>query len=93
MVTLRQDGRGNYTARKRLPDDVREEYRRATEGVGPSTMNLMLDLAWCEAASRPVATWVHVRFGALCRLKSDIATRPRSATSGHAPFRPVAPLM
>jgi integrase len=28
MVTLRQDGKGNYTARKRLPDDVREEYGR-----------------------------------------------------------------
>ena len=26
MVTLRQDSRGNYSARKRLPDDVREEY-------------------------------------------------------------------
>jgi len=28
MVKLRQDGRGNYSARKRLPDDVREEYGR-----------------------------------------------------------------
>jgi hypothetical protein len=28
MVTLRQDGKGNYSARKRLPDDVREEYGR-----------------------------------------------------------------
>ncbi len=28
MVTLRQDSRGNYSARKRLPDDVREEYGR-----------------------------------------------------------------
>ncbi|MGB7277183.1 MAG: hypothetical protein WBD15_05485, partial [Pseudolabrys sp.] len=26
MVRLRQDTRGNYVARKRLPDDVREEY-------------------------------------------------------------------
>ena len=28
MVTLRQDSNGNYGARKRLPDDVREEYGR-----------------------------------------------------------------
>ncbi len=28
MVTLSQDSRGNYKARKRLPDDVREEYAR-----------------------------------------------------------------
>src|SRR3974390_824019 len=28
MVTLRQDKRGNYTARKRLPNDVRDEYGR-----------------------------------------------------------------
>ena len=28
MVTLRQDSKGNYSARKRLPDDVREEYGR-----------------------------------------------------------------
>ena len=28
MVKLRQDGKGNYSARKRLPDDVREEYGR-----------------------------------------------------------------
>ena len=28
MVTLRQDSRGNFSARKRLPDDVREEYGR-----------------------------------------------------------------
>jgi integrase len=28
MVTLRQDSRGNYSARKRLPDDVHEEYGR-----------------------------------------------------------------
>jgi integrase len=28
MVTLRQDSRGNYSARKRIPDDVREEYGR-----------------------------------------------------------------
>ncbi len=28
MVKLRQDGNGNYAARKRLPDDVREEYGR-----------------------------------------------------------------
>jgi len=28
MVTLRQDSRGNYFSRKRLPDDVREEYGR-----------------------------------------------------------------
>ena len=28
MVSLRQDGRGNFSARKRLPDDVREEYSR-----------------------------------------------------------------
>ena len=28
MVTLRQDTRGNFSARKRLPDDVREEYGR-----------------------------------------------------------------
>jgi hypothetical protein len=28
MVSLRQDGKGNFSARKRLPDDVREEYGR-----------------------------------------------------------------
>jgi hypothetical protein len=28
MVTLRQDSRGNFSARKRLPDNVREEYGR-----------------------------------------------------------------
>jgi hypothetical protein len=28
MVKLRQDANGNYRARKRLPDDVREEYGR-----------------------------------------------------------------
>jgi hypothetical protein len=28
MATLRQDTRGNFSARKRLPDDVREEYGR-----------------------------------------------------------------
>jgi hypothetical protein len=28
MVRLRQDSRGNFSARKRLPDDVREEYGR-----------------------------------------------------------------
>jgi integrase len=28
MVKLRQDNKGNYSARKRLPDDVREEYGR-----------------------------------------------------------------
>jgi len=28
MVCLRQDARGNYVARKRLPDDVKEEYKR-----------------------------------------------------------------
>ena len=28
MVKLRQDGNGKYLARKRLPDDVREEYGR-----------------------------------------------------------------
>ena len=28
MVTLRQNSAGNYTARKRLPDDVRKEYGR-----------------------------------------------------------------
>ena len=28
MVKLRQDNNGNYIARKRLPDDVREEYSR-----------------------------------------------------------------
>jgi hypothetical protein len=28
MVRLLQDSRGNYSARKRLPDDVREEYGR-----------------------------------------------------------------
>jgi hypothetical protein len=26
MVSLRQDANGNFRARKRLPDDVREEY-------------------------------------------------------------------
>ncbi len=26
MVSLRLDSRGNFIARKRLPDDVREEY-------------------------------------------------------------------
>ena len=28
MVTLRQDERGNFGARKRLPKDVQEEYGR-----------------------------------------------------------------
>jgi hypothetical protein len=28
MVSLRQDTKGNFSARKRLPDDVREEYGR-----------------------------------------------------------------
>ena len=28
MVTLRQDGKGNFRARKRIPDDVREDYGR-----------------------------------------------------------------
>jgi hypothetical protein len=28
MVSLTQDSKGNYRARKRLPDDVREDYRR-----------------------------------------------------------------
>src|SRR5215471_6598196 len=28
MVNLRQDGNGKYIARKRLPEDVREEYGR-----------------------------------------------------------------
>jgi integrase len=28
MVSLRQDAKGNFSARKRLPDDVREEYGR-----------------------------------------------------------------
>jgi integrase len=32
MVTLTQDDRGNYRARKRLPDDVREEYGRLYGG-------------------------------------------------------------
>jgi hypothetical protein len=26
MVSLRQDSNGNFIARKRLPEDVREEY-------------------------------------------------------------------
>jgi len=33
MVRLRQDSRGNYVARKRLPDHIREEYGRL---YGPS---------------------------------------------------------
>ncbi len=28
MVTLGEDSQGNYKARKRLPDDVRDEYGR-----------------------------------------------------------------
>jgi uncharacterized coiled-coil DUF342 family protein len=28
MVKLRHDNEGNYIARKRLPDDVRDEYAR-----------------------------------------------------------------
>ena len=28
MVKLRQDSKGNYIARRRLPDDVRDEYGR-----------------------------------------------------------------
>jgi integrase len=47
MVKLRQDSNGNYIARKRLPDDVRDEYGRrhkaryeakffARAGVGPN---------------------------------------------------------
>ena len=28
MVRLRQDSNGNFVARKRLPNDVREEYGR-----------------------------------------------------------------
>jgi hypothetical protein len=28
MIKLRQDRNGNFIARKRLPDDVREEYGR-----------------------------------------------------------------
>jgi hypothetical protein len=28
MVTVRQDNKGNYSARKRLPANVREEYGR-----------------------------------------------------------------
>jgi hypothetical protein len=28
MVSLRQDSNGNFIARKRLPEDVREEYGR-----------------------------------------------------------------
>jgi hypothetical protein len=28
MVKPRQDARGNLTARKRLPDDVRDEFKR-----------------------------------------------------------------
>jgi len=28
MTTLRQDDKGNYIARMRLPDDVRDEYGR-----------------------------------------------------------------
>jgi hypothetical protein len=28
MVSLRRDDNGNFTARKRLPDDVRDEYGR-----------------------------------------------------------------
>ena len=30
MVTLRQDTKGNFSARKRLPEDVREEYGEPT---------------------------------------------------------------
>ena len=36
---------------------------------------------------------INVRWGALCGLKPDISRGLRSATSGHAPFRPVAWLM
>jgi hypothetical protein len=28
MVSLSQDNKGNYRARKRLPDDVRDDYGR-----------------------------------------------------------------
>jgi hypothetical protein len=28
MVTLKKDSNGNFSARKRLPEDVREEYGR-----------------------------------------------------------------
>ena len=63
MIKLRQNSAGNYTARKRLPDDVREEYGRlygarveakfsAPSSVGPEVAKQKFREWETEVASR-----------------------------------------
>jgi tripartite-type tricarboxylate transporter receptor subunit TctC len=40
MASLVQDTKGNYRARKRLPDDVREEYGRLYAKANPGKINM-----------------------------------------------------
>jgi hypothetical protein len=44
MVALRQDKNGNFSARKQLPDDVREEYGQAPGDEGLASF--LQGLAW-----------------------------------------------
>ena len=52
MVSLAQDSKGNYRARKRLPDDVREEYGRLYGARHEAKFNASSGLTKQEATRR-----------------------------------------
>jgi hypothetical protein len=99
MVKLRQDNTAKYVARKRLPDDVREEYGRrhkahyeakfsAPASDGPHIAKQKFREWDAEVTARiDTRLLIHVRFTPKSGHQSDVRRCPLSAISRHQPLR------
>jgi hypothetical protein len=78
MVSLRQDSNGNYSARKRLPDDVREEYGRL--------YGARFEAKFSARASRgKQSAWLDMRQSSLSREVIYFSTCPSLIGASIAP--------
>jgi hypothetical protein len=87
MVTISQDAKGNFTARKRLPDDVREEYARRHGQRFEAKFFAAASTGAAEAKRlfREWETEVTARIDANGLRGSTFKPRIRDAICGHSP--------
>ena len=86
MVTVRQDNKGNYSARKRLPADVREEYGRR-HGQRLEAKSFAPASVGAHAARQMFRDWETEVSGRIAARRRIIAAAERHS-SAQRPQRP-----
>ena len=87
MVRLRQDTRGNYVARKRLPDNLREEYGRCSGRASRRSSTRPPARSGVRPSGCSTSGWPRLRQGLRTSSRNVEVRAPLSRANRLAPWR------